>query len=618
MLKNTLKNLPNLIAISSPSGPYLTSLHFFHYIIEDSNGATKIRAVGANDGTHASEDLATLIPLGGLELVRLTQAGTGFKFAVNRMAVKRVKPTLSGKAEIIFFDESSITTEETYIALAPYFTAIGSAGGASVLTDGVTIVGNGDTVVLSVGEITGSNIALSSVTWANIQDINPNVLLGRYNPGTGVVQEITLGFGLEFVGSTLALIGTPVFDIVNIGAGVGLFDATVAGQAQFRSITGVGYITAALDVDEVEISTIAEINTASNIGGGAGVFLSKVGEDLQFRSLVAGAGSTVTQTGNTITIAASILGARNGLTLTDYVELGGTLIQATTIAGAGFNFRIQNAGIGEFAANSLILGSATSVGLSGATLSAIFTGAGLVQADVLTLTGSTSAVVNSPVVTLGTPTPVVSIGNLYSFASAAPSIPVDGDKQIMQWRNDAGTPVVEFIDTPVPGTGGGTTASWYDISPGGPFRRVQVRASGPGITFTQDSSNEWAFDIPDGVDLYSGSVFAETAANPGSNLYVKFTFNGNGPDGAARVANTSLDNLRPPQSRAINMSVEGFSGPTRLLPAAFNRLAGSSLLEENITAAPGIAGAGYLEIGYGNYSSNQAAGNGASMLIFNF
>lgn len=110
----------------------------------------------------------------------------------------------------------------------------------------------------------------------------------------------------------------------------------------------------------------------------------------------------------------------------------------------------------------------------------------------------------------------------------------------------------------------------------------------------------------------------EDSGNPGSQLYVQFEFNGNAADGNARVMNTSIDNVKPPQARVINMSVEGFAGPTRLLPAAFNRLAGSALLEENITAAPGIAGATYLEVSYSNYSSNAAAGSARSMYIFDF
>jgi hypothetical protein len=48
-----------------------------------------------------------------------------------------------------------------------------------------------------------------------------------------------------------------------------------------------------------------EANTASNVGGGAGVFQSKVGIDLRFRSLVAGAGVSIAQAANAITISST-------------------------------------------------------------------------------------------------------------------------------------------------------------------------------------------------------------------------------------------------------------------------------------------------------------------------
>ena len=48
-----------------------------------------------------------------------------------------------------------------------------------------------------------------------------------------------------------------------------------------------------------------EANTASNVGSGSGVFKTKSGVDLQFRSVVAGAGVTVTQGTNDITISST-------------------------------------------------------------------------------------------------------------------------------------------------------------------------------------------------------------------------------------------------------------------------------------------------------------------------
>ena len=616
--------MANLIAISTPKGDYLTSLHFFYYIVENNGAGSRIASVGRSDGANlVLQDVDTLTPLGGLELIKVTQAGSGRKLSVNRHSVKRVLQADDGAAEIIFFDESSIKTQETYSALVPAFTQFGVAG-SSVIPDGVTIIGNGDTIPISVGIITGANIQDGSVEFVDIQDIASQVLLGRYDPGTGQIQQITLGPGLALSAGALTLSSSLLLGAANIGSGVGLYDSVDTQVLQLRSIDGLVYITAALNVDTIEISTTAEINTASNAGGGAvELFYQKVGEDLQFRTIAAGTGVAFSTVNGLITLDALFQGARNGTSLVSgFVELGGSLIQNTMISGAGFDFKIQNAGAGEFSANSLVVGAATSLGLSGATLSAIFSGAALLQSgSTNTIRGTTSVVLDSPIIQLGSisPAPEVSVGNLYSFPSAAPSLPADGDKKIMQWRNDGGTVVEEFVTPATSGSGGGTPQVWYDITPADAnIRKVLVLASASGVTFSRNSASEWAFDIPDGVDLYSGSVFMEDSGNPGSQLYVQFEFNGNAADGNARVMNTSIDNVKPPQARVINMSVEGFAGPTRLLPAAFNRLAGSALLEENITAAPGIAGATYLEVSYSNYSSNAAAGSARSMYIFDF
>ncbi len=615
--------MANLIAISTPKGEYLTSLHFFYYILENGEGS-RIASIGLSDGASlVLQDVDALAPLGGLELVKATQAGTGRKFAVNRHAVKRVRPADDNTAEIIFFDESSIKTQETYAALAPLFTQFGVAG-TTVLTDGITILGNGDTIPLSVGVITGANIQDGSIQFADIQDISSGVLLGRYSAGAGPAQQVTLGPGLTFAAGALTLSSSILLGAANIGAGVGVYDSVDTQVLQLRSINGLGYLSAALNVDTIELSTIAEVNTASNVGGGAAeLFYQKVGEDLQFRTIGAGAGVSFSTANGLITLNALFQGARNGLSLVSgFVEMGGALIKNTLVSAAGYNFQIQNAGAGEFSASTLVFGAATSLSLSGATLSGIFSGATLLQSGgINTIRGTTSVVLDAPVVQLGSlsPAPEVSVGNLYSFPSAAPSLPVDGDKKIMQWRNDAGVVVEEFVDPPSPGSGSGTSQLWYDITPAGvAFRKVLVLASGDGVTFTQNASNEWAFYIPDGVDLYSGSVFAETSGNPGSQLYVQFEFDGNAADGNPRLANTEIDNIKPPQARVVNMAAESLGGPTRLLPAAYNRLAGSALLEENITAAPGVAGADYIEIGYSNYSSNAAAGTGRSLYLFDF
>ena len=106
---------------------------------------------------------------------------------------------------------------------------------------------------------------------------------------------------------------------------------------------------------------------------------------------------------------------------------------------------------------------------------------------------------NADQVKLGNNDGEVWIGTRYAFPSPAPSIPSDGDIQIQQWRNDGGTITPEWVAKPTPAAGGGL---WYEVTPPANFTKILVFASGSGVTFSQISSNEWGFTVPDGVDLY--------------------------------------------------------------------------------------------------------------------
>ena len=62
-----------------------------------------------------------------------------------------------------------------------------------------------------------------------------------------------------------------------------------------------------INLDNFRITIRAEANTASNIGPGAGIFAQKVDEDLQLKSIVAGAGITILEMGDQITISQTSL-----------------------------------------------------------------------------------------------------------------------------------------------------------------------------------------------------------------------------------------------------------------------------------------------------------------------
>jgi len=87
---------------------------------------------------------------------------------------------------------------------------VNSVGGFSY--GGVTVVGE-DYLTLSGQQITANPVDLNSTNvdgqlpFANVQDIATAKLLGRYDSGTGVIQQITLGTNLSLTGNTLNAAG---------------------------------------------------------------------------------------------------------------------------------------------------------------------------------------------------------------------------------------------------------------------------------------------------------------------------------------------------------------------------------------------------------------------------
>lgn len=96
----------------------------------------------------------------------------------------------------------------------------------------------------------------------------------------------------------------------NLGTGTNVFSSKVGDDLQFRSIKASAdsinfTIAQSLDGNEVEISSVAEVNTASNLAGGEGIFAQKSTYDLEFKSIVGGTNVTVTSDANTVTISSS-------------------------------------------------------------------------------------------------------------------------------------------------------------------------------------------------------------------------------------------------------------------------------------------------------------------------
>ena len=154
----------------------------------------------------------------------------------------------------------------------------GTKGWQSTLSDG----DKGDlTIASSLGSFTIDN---DVVTFAKMQNIAQNTLLGRYSSGSGDPESVTLGAGFSIV----------------------------AGALTYSS------------------GSSGEANTASNVGAGQGLFKQKSSLDLEFYTLTGQRGISVgAPSSNIIPIS---------LTLTNYVTIACSSATTAMTAGAGAQF----------------------------------------------------------------------------------------------------------------------------------------------------------------------------------------------------------------------------------------------------------------------------------------
>ena len=117
------------------------------------------------------------------------------------------------------------------------------AGDVTELTLGLGLTTTGTALHLASGSITASLMAANSiatasilddaVTYAKLQNVNTNRLLGRATAGAGNAEEITIGSGLSLAGTTLSASSTISYSENTLGtetlvasAGLGLFAAS--------------------------------------------------------------------------------------------------------------------------------------------------------------------------------------------------------------------------------------------------------------------------------------------------------------------------------------------------------------------------------------------------------
>lgn len=139
-------------------------------------------------------------------------------------------------------------------------------------------------------------------------------------------------------------VNTTASNLGSTGGRVGVFNSKVLNDLQFKSLVGTGTVTLTNNspaAGEIEINSVGEANTSSNLGGGVGLAQAKVGINLPFRSLVAGANIVLTPTVNDVTISstgvedlATTLATGNTTGGTDIILSTGDIIEGENAAPA--------------------------------------------------------------------------------------------------------------------------------------------------------------------------------------------------------------------------------------------------------------------------------------------
>jgi hypothetical protein len=167
---------------------------------------------------------------------------------------------------------------------------------------------------------------------------------GFYVDSNGVEVQITSNGNLIFPSAG------EVNTASNLSGDEGVFAQKNGLDLEFKSITAGSNVTLSSDANSItiDVPTIGEVNTASNLSGGDGIFAAKVGDDLQFKSLIAGSNISFTVGANTITIDGSSTGEAN---TASNVGLGNEMFKQK--AGVDLEFRTLTAGTGINITNSL-------------------------------------------------------------------------------------------------------------------------------------------------------------------------------------------------------------------------------------------------------------------------
>ena len=275
-----------------------------------------------------------------------------------------------------FTNANGVSGTVTNATSTPNLTvALGAITPTSVAASGTVTGSNlsgsntGDQTITLTGDVTGSGtgsfaaaIANNAVTFAKVQQIATDRLIGRDSAGTGNVEELTVGGGVEFTGSG-----------IQTSAFTGDVTKAAGGTAQTIATSAVTY------------AKIQDISAASRLlgrGAGAG---AGVAQEISLGTGLSMSGTTLSSTAAGSVTSVDASGGTTGLTFsggpvttTGTLTLAGTLAVAnggtgaTTAAGALTSLgAYPNSNPAGYTANA---GTVTNVSASGGANISVATG----------------------------------------------------------------------------------------------------------------------------------------------------------------------------------------------------------------------------------------------------
>ena len=350
-------------------------------------GVTSVNVSGGLTGLTTSGGPITssgTITLGGV--VAVSAGGTGATTAAAALTSLGAYPASNPNGytsntgtvtSFGFTNANGVSGTVTNATSTPNLTvALGAITPTSVAASGTVTGSNlsgsntGDQTITLTGDVTGSGtgsfaatIANNAVTFAKVQQIATDKILGRDTSGTGVVEELTVGGGVEFTGS----------GGIQTSAFTGDVTKAAGGTAQTIATSAVTY------------AKIQDISAASRLlgrGAGAG---AGVAQEISLGTGLSMSGTTLSSTAAGSVTSVDASGGTTGLTFsggpvttTGTLTLAGTLdvanggTGATTAAGALTSLgAYPNSNPAGYTANA---GTVTNVSASGGANISVATG----------------------------------------------------------------------------------------------------------------------------------------------------------------------------------------------------------------------------------------------------